>query len=185
MTRTGNRVLVAVLVGVGLLAVAVAPFLVVPALVTGSLVLAVRLRTTHPDFSRAWALAGFSVGLLAAAIGASIFMAPRAAVTVLLLLGFIAYTGTVIFFGQAWSRGSDHPKAAWITVASVGLIGLLSVVLMGAFGRGIALADAGESSWLVNTLCLISAIGIPTLFIVGLIAFLRTRQEQHPASLGR
>jgi hypothetical protein len=183
MTRTGNRVIVVVLVGVGLLAVAVVPFLVVPALVAGSLVLAVRLRTTHPGFSRAWTLAGLSVGLLAAAIGVSIFMAPQLAVTVLLLLGFIAYTGTIILFGQAWSRRSDHPKAAWVTAVSGGLIGLLSVVLMGAFGRGIALADAGQSSWLVNTLLLISAIGIPTLFLVGLIAFSRTRQEEHPNPL--
>jgi hypothetical protein len=59
----------------------------------------------------------------------------------------------------------------------------LSVVLMGAFGRGIALADAGQSSWLVNAVLLISAIGIPTLFLVVLIAFSRTRQEQHPTPL--
>lgn len=185
MTRADNRVVAVVLVGVGLLAVAVIPFLVIPALVAGSLVLAARLRTTHPGFSRAWMLAGLSAGLLAAAIGASIFMAPQLIVTVLLLLGSIAYTGTVILFGQAWSHGSDHPAAAWITAVSLGLVGLLAVVMMGAFGRGIALADAEQSSWLVNTLLLISAIGIPTLLLVGLIAFLRTRQGQHPTSLVR
>lgn len=146
MTRTGNHMTLVVLIGVGLLVVIVAPFLVVPVLVAGSLVVAVRLRTTHPDFSRAWILAGISVGLLAAAIGTSIFMAPQSTVTFLLLLCFVAYTGTVIFFGRAWSRGSDHPRAAWVTAVSVGLIGLLTVVLQGAFGRGIALADAGQSS---------------------------------------
>jgi hypothetical protein len=172
-----------VLIGVGLLAVTVVPFVVIPAIVVGSLVLATRLRTTHPGFSRAWMLAGLSAGLLAAAISASIFIAPQLIVTVLLLLGFIAYTGTVFLFGREWSHGSDHPKAAWITAVSLGLVGLLSVVLMGAFGRGIALADAGQSSLLVDTLLLISVIGIPTLLLVGLIAFLKTRQRQHPTSL--
>lgn len=185
MTGAGSRVMAVVFVGLGLLAVAVAPFLVIPAVVAGSWVLAVRLRATHPSFSRGWMLAGLSAGLLAAAVSASIFMAPQLIVYVLLLLGFITYAGTVVLFGQAWSRGSDHPTAAWVTAVSLGLVGLLGVVLMGAFGRGIALADAGQSSWLVNTLLLVSAIGIPTLLLVGLIAFLRTRQEQRPTSLVR
>lgn len=68
---------------------------------------------------------------------------------------------------------------------SLGLVGLLSVVLMGAFGRGIALADAGQSWWVVNALLLVSAIGIPTLLLVGLIAFLKTRQDLPPVSFAR
>lgn len=135
-----------VLIGVGLLAVAVAPFLFIPAIVAGSWVLAAKLRTTHPSFSRAWRLAGVSAGLLAAAVGARIFLAPQFIVSVLLLLGFITYASTMVLSGQAWSQGSDHPTAAWITALSFGLVGLLTVVLMGAFGRGIALADAGQSS---------------------------------------
>jgi hypothetical protein len=74
---------------------------------------------------------------------------------------------------------------AWVTAVSLGLVGLLGVVLMEAFGRGIALADAGQSSRLVNTLLLVSAIGIPAFLLVGIIAFLKTRQEEHPTSLVR
>ncbi|WP_208738978.1 hypothetical protein [Arthrobacter agilis] len=88
-------------------------------------------------------------------------------VSVLLLLGFIASTGIVILFGRAWSRGRHRPEAARITAVSVGLVGLVSVLLTGAFGRGIAVVDAGRSSWLVDTLFLVSAIGIPTLFPSG------------------
>jgi hypothetical protein len=185
MSRTGYRVVVVALVVVGLVAVLVVPFLVIPAFVAGSLVLAIKLRIAHPDFSRASVLAGLSLALLAAAIAAIVVEAPQLIVTIILLSGSITYAGTVILAGRAWSRGSDHPKAIWITAVSLGLVGLLSVVLMGAFGRGIALADAGQSWWLVNALLLVSAIGIPTLLLVGLIAFLKTRQDLPPVSFAR
>ncbi|MUK00620.1 hypothetical protein GM708_00945 [Vibrio cholerae] len=80
-------------IGIGLLAVAVVPFLLIPVIVAGSWVLAARLRTTHPSFSRAWRLAGVSAGLLAAAVLAGILMAPQFIVTALLLLEFIAPEG--------------------------------------------------------------------------------------------
>lgn len=70
--------------------------------------------------------------------------------------------------------------AVWMTAVSFGSGGLLSVVLMGAFGRGVALADAGQSSWVVDALILASVIGVPALLLVGLIASLRTRQERRP-----
>ncbi|WP_394250298.1 hypothetical protein [Arthrobacter pityocampae] len=164
---------------------ALIPFLVMPALIAGSWVLAARLKTAHPSFSRAWLLAGLPVGFLAAAVGAGIPLAPQWMVSAFLLLGFVAYAGTVVLFGQAWSGGSDHPIAVWITAASFGSGGLLSVVLMRAFGRGIALADAGQSSWVVDALILASAIGIPILLLVGLLAFLETKQEQRPTQLVR
>ncbi|MBG6218125.1 putative membrane protein [Arthrobacter sp. CAN_A6] len=99
MTGTGNRVMAVVFIGLELLAVAAVPFLVIPAVVAGSWVLVVRLRTTHAGFSRAWRLAGLSAGLLAAAVTASMFAAPPLIVSVLLLLGFISYAGTVVLFG--------------------------------------------------------------------------------------
>ena len=103
--------------------------------------------------------------------------------TVLLLMGLIAYAVTVVLFGTAWSHECDHPAAAWVTAVSFGLVGLLGVVLMGAFGRGIALADAGQSSWVVQALLLLSLIGIPAFFLTGLIAFLKTRQTRSPVQL--
>lgn len=185
MASAGNRVIAIVFLGMGLLAVAVAPFLLIPAIVAGSWVLAAKLRTTHPGFSRVWRLAGVSAGLLAAAVGAAIFTAPQVIVSVLLLLGFIAYAVTVVLLGQAWSQGSDHRTAVWVTAVSFGSVALLGVVLMGAFGRGIALADAGQSSWAVEALILLSVIGIPAFLLTGLIAFLRTRQAHRPADVAR
>jgi hypothetical protein len=185
MNHAGSRVTAIVFIAMGLLAFAVAPFLLIPAVVAGSWIVAARLRTTHPRFSRAWSLAGVSAGLLAAAVGASIFTAPQFVVSVLLLLAFIAHAVTVILFGQAWSQGNDHPAAAWVTAVSLGLVGVLGVVLMGAFGRRIALADAGQSSWVVEALILLSGVGIPAFLLTGLIAFLRTRQAQRPIHVAR
>lgn len=177
MTGAGHRLATAVFVGLGLLAIAVVPFLVIPALIAVSFAVAVRLRTTAPEFSRAWLLAGLSAGLLAAAVAASIVSAPQVVGSVLLLVGFLAYAVTVVLFGRGWSRGSKYPTACWLSAVSFGLVGLLTVVLMGAFGRGIALADQGRSSWLVDALILISVAGIPMLLIVGLVAFWRTRRQ--------
>lgn len=178
MTSVGNRVTAIVFIGVGLLAVAVIPFLVIPAIVAASWVLAAKLKTTHPSFSRAWLLAGVAAGLLTAAVSASILLAPQIVVSVLLLLGFIVYAVTVVFFGKAWSQGSDRPAAAWVTTVSFGLVGLLGVVLMVTFGRGIALANAGQSSWVVDTLLLLSVVGIPTSLLTGLIALVRVRTHR-------
>lgn len=183
MTSAGGRVTAIVLIGLSLVAVAVAPFLFIPVVFAGSLIFAARLRTTHPSFSHAWGCAGVSAGFLAAAVGASIFTAPQLVVSAFLLLGFIAYAVTVGLFGKAWSQGTDHPAAAWVTAVSLGLVGLLDVVLMVAFGRGIALADAGQSSWVVDTLILLSVIGIPAFLLTSLIAFLKTRQTRRPAQL--
>lgn len=181
MTSAGNRVTVIVFIGVALLAVAVIPFLVIPVIVAGSWVLAAKQRTTDPSFSLAWFFAGVTASLLAAAVGASIFLAPQAAVSVLLLLGFIVHAVTVLLFGKAWSQGSDHPTAAWVASVSFGLVGLFGVVLMVTFGRGIALADAGQSSWVIDTLLLLSVIGIPASLLTGLIALVRMRTHRTPS----
>jgi hypothetical protein len=178
MASAGNRVAAIVFIGVGLLAVAVAPFLFIPAVVAGSWILAVGLRTSHPGYSRAWWCAGLAGGLLAAAIGASIFAAPQLLVSGLLLLGIITYAVTVFLFGQAWSQGSDSPTAAWVATGSFGLVPLLGVVLMGAFGRGIALADAGQSSWVIETLFLGGLTGVPTFLLIGLIALSRMQTRR-------
>ena len=178
MTGVGNRVTVIVFIGMGLLTVAVVPFLVIPLIVVCSWVLAAKLRTPHPSFSQAWLFAGVTAGFLTAAVGASIFLAPQVAVSVLLLLGFIVHAVTVILFGKAWSQVSDHPAAAWVATVSFGLVGLLGVVLMVTFGRGIALADAGQSSWVVDTLLLLSVIGIPASLLAGLIALVRMRTHR-------
>lgn len=102
-------------------------------------------------------LAGLGLLAVAGGIGASIFSAPQIVATILLTFGFFAYASAVVVFAHAWSRGSDHPSACWVRAVSLGLVGLLSVVLMGSFGRGIALADQGESSWLKT--CLSSPVG--------------------------
>ncbi|MPY10709.1 hypothetical protein [Arthrobacter bussei] len=167
-----------VFIAVGLIAIAAAPFLFMPALVAGSWIFALRLRTSHPGYSRAWWCAGLAAGLLAAAIGATISVAPQLLVAGLLLLGFIAYAASVVLFGQAWSQGSDSPTAAWVITVSFGLVPVLGVALMAAFGRGIALADAGQSSWVIDTLFLAGLAGVPTFFLIGLIALSRMQTRR-------
>ncbi|WP_434992222.1 hypothetical protein [Arthrobacter sp. Ld5] len=107
-------------------------------------------------------------------------MAPQFVVSVLLLLGFIAFAATVGLFGQAWSQRSNYSRAALVGTVSFALVGLLGAVLMAAFGREIALADAGQSSWVVESLILFSVIGIPAFLVTGLLAVLKIRQAQHP-----
>lgn len=166
----GLRVVVVLVVGLALIAVAVVPFLVVPLLAAAALSAALILRTEHPAFSRAWMLAGLTIGLIAAGVGAYLLDAPQTVVTILLVLCVPTYAGSVVLFAHAWSRGSDHPRASWVSAVSLGLVGLLCVVGLGSFGRGIALADQGNTSLLVDLLFLVSTVGIPTFLAAGLIA---------------
>lgn len=157
-------------VGLMLLAVILVPFLVVPLLAVAALVAAAILRNGHPTFSRAWTLAGVTVGLIAAGVGAYLLSSSQAVVTILLLLSVPTYAGTVALFAHAWSRGNTHPRALWVSVVSFGTVALLCVVALGSFGRGIALADQGKTSMLIDMLFFASAAGIPAFLALGLIA---------------
>ncbi|MBG6180148.1 hypothetical protein [Arthrobacter sp. CAN_A1] len=181
MSVVKGRAVAVVFVGLGLLALAVVPALAFPTLIALSLTVAFRLRTKHPAYSRAWICAGLTVGLGTAAIAAGAMIAPQPVITGLLVLAVLAYAATVVLVGHAWSRGSNAPRAAWISAGSLGLAVLLAVIFMASFGRGIALANDGEQSPAIDTLLLVSAIGAPVLLIAGLIAVPIARR-QHPIS---
>ncbi|MHA7276761.1 hypothetical protein ACX80O_09585 [Arthrobacter sp. Hz1] len=110
--------------------------------------------------------AGLTVGLTTAAIAVSIVIAPQAVVTVLLVAAVLGYAATVVLFGHAWSRGSHQPWAVWVSTGSLGLAGLLVVTSMASFGQGIAVANNGEPSSMIDTLLLVSTVGVPVFAIV-------------------